>query len=158
QVNVQGLIGWVSGAFVTPLGICFNVFVVPVPPTPTLAPGAAPVIIPPTFTPLPTIPLPTPSSTIPIVVLPTLTWTPLSQPGQGAPSIGELTSTAIYATQTKLAQPPPTATLPPQPTATNVPGITPTVTLTPSMTPTPLLPNLVVSSVATSSNTVILDS
>ncbi len=162
QVNVGGLTGWVSASFTTQQGICSNLFSVPIPPSPTLSAGASPFIIPPTFTPLPTIQQPTPTSTIPIVVLPTLTWTPIPTRGAQQPSIGDLTSTAIYATQTKLAEPPtplPTPTV----TPTTAPGITPTlaptatITLTPSSTATPVLPNLVITSVATTSTTVVLD-
>ncbi len=162
QVNVQGLIGWVSASFSTQLGICSGLVSVPIPPSPTVQPGATPIIIPPTFTPLPTVIPPTPSSTFPIVVLPTLTWTPIPTQGPQGPSIGDLTSTAIFATQTKLAQPPtplPTATA----TPTTAPGITPspaptaTITLTPSITPTPVLPNLKIIAITTPSDTVVLD-
>jgi hypothetical protein len=155
QVNVQGLVGWVSASFATPLGVCSNLFVVPVPPSPTAPVGATAFILPPTFTPLPTLPPATPSSTIPVVVLPTLTWTPIPTQGIGQASAGDMSSTAIFATQTKLAQPN-TPTQGP-PTGTSIPGVTPSVTLTPTLTPTPLQPNIVINSVATSSTTVILD-
>jgi len=145
QVNAQGFVGWVSGAFVTQLGVCSTLQNVAVPPSPTVPVGASPFVFPPTFTPLPTLQLPTPSSTIPIVVLPTLTWTPIPTAGQRQPSAGDLSSTAIFATQTQLAKPPTQsgATLPPNTTAT--------------FTATPQLPNLVIASVGTTGTTVVLD-
>src|SRR5262249_17498823 len=81
QVNVQGTVGWVSAAFVTQLGVCSTIFTVAIPPSPTVPAGATPFVFPATFTPLPTLPPPTPSSTIPVVVLPTLTWTPVPTRG-----------------------------------------------------------------------------
>src|SRR5262249_32913832 len=83
-------------------------------------------------------------------------------PTIGLPSIGDLSSTAIFATQTQLAQPPT-----PLPTATNTPttapGITPTIaptatiTNTPTVTPTPKLAELFIASVTTPNNTIILN-
>jgi hypothetical protein len=162
QVNVQGVLAWVSASFSTQLGICSNVLVVPIPASPTVRPGATPIAVLPTFTFLPTIIPPTPSSTFPIVVLPTLTSTTRPTQGSGQPSIGDLTSTAIYATQTAIAAPP-TLAPPPTNTATIAPGVTITVgptntaTLTPTVTSTPVLPNLVINSVALSSTTIVLD-
>ncbi len=162
EVNVNGLIGWVSAAYTTQQGICTNIISVPIPASPTVQPGSTAIIIPPTFTALPTLPPLPPTSTIQIVILPTLTWTPVPTQGPNQPSIGDLSSTAIFATQTKLAQPP-TATPTFTGTPTTAPGITATIaptatiTQTPSLTPTPQLPNLVVSSVETTSTTIVLD-
>src|SRR5204863_3832969 len=77
--------------------------------------------------------------------LPTLTWTPIPTKGQQQPSAGDLSSTAIFATQTQLAQPPTPggATLAPDVTAT--------------FTSTPQLPNLVINSIETSGTNVVLD-
>ena len=145
EVNAQGSVGWVSGAFVTQLGVCSTIQNVPIPPSPTVPAGAAPFVIPPTFTPLPTLPPPTPTSTIPIVVLPTLTWTPIPTTGPQQPSTGDLSSTAIFATQTQLAKPPTQS------------GATPIPNMTATFTPTPLLPNLVISAIETTGSTIVLD-
>ncbi|MEP7286761.1 MAG: GDSL-type esterase/lipase family protein [Chloroflexota bacterium] len=155
QVNVQGLTGWVSGAYATPLGICSNLIQVLIPPSPTVPAGSTAIIIPPTFTPLPTLPLPTPSSTIPIVVLPTLTWTPIPTQGAQQPSSADLTSTAIFATQTQMAKPPTQAAILPSPTLGGV--IVPVTPTNVPPTAVPALPNLVITSVTTASDTIILD-
>src|SRR5262249_33730520 len=63
-VNANGLSGWVSAAFTTQLGVCANIILVPIPPSPTVAPGQPAFVPPPTFTPLPLLPSITPSSTI----------------------------------------------------------------------------------------------
>ncbi len=159
QVNAVGFIGWVSTQFVTPLGFCGGIGVIAPPPSPIPA-GGTQVVILPTWTPFPTLPLPTATSTIPVVVLPTLTATIYIPPQPGQVSVGDLTSTAIYATQTKLAQIPsplPTNT----PTVTPLPGetVAPTATPsdTPTVTPTPLLPDVIVSAIDLASTTVILD-
>ncbi len=158
QVIAAGSVGWVSAAFVTQLGVCNTVGVVPIPPSPTVLAGTQ-IIIPPTFTPLPTLFFPTPTSTIPVIVLPTLTPSPFVPPTQGPVTIGQLTSTAIFATQTALAfspTPPPS----PTPSLTPPPGVTlPTETpsATPTATATPLLPDLIVSRVEADRTTVVLD-
>ena len=54
EIDVQGIDGWVSSSFVTQQGICSNVQSVPVPPSPTVPVGATAIVIPPSFTPLPT--------------------------------------------------------------------------------------------------------
>jgi hypothetical protein len=137
QINAGGLIGWVSAAYSSTVGICSNVFVVAVPPSPTLLPNATPIYIPPTFTPIPALPTVKPSPTIRIVVLPTLTFTP----GPSGPSAGQLTATVILATQTALAIP----TIPP----TITPAGLPPASITPTSTPIPTqaLANLVVNSI-----------
>ncbi|MDW8300644.1 MAG: CARDB domain-containing protein, partial [Anaerolineae bacterium] len=158
QVVAAERIGWVSGSFVTLLGVCNTVSVVQIPPSPTVLPGT-PIVILPTFTPLPTLFFPTPTTTIPVIVLPTLTPSPFVPPTQGPITIGQLTSTAIFATQTALAfspTPPPS----PTPSLTPPPGVTlPTATpsATPTATATPLLPDLIVSRVEADRTTVILD-
>ncbi|RMF52172.1 MAG: hypothetical protein D6749_05755, partial [Chloroflexota bacterium] len=158
QVSASGSVGWVSASFVTQLGVCNTVGIVPIPPSPTVLAGTQ-IVIQPTFTPLPTIFFPTPTSTIPVIVLPTLTPTPFVPPTQGPITIGLLTSTAIFATQTALAfspTPPPS----PTPSFTPPPGVT-LPTLTPSFTPTatatPLLPDLIISRVEADRTTVVLD-
>src|SRR5579859_4205255 len=152
QIDIQGAVGWLSSFYVTRQGVCSTIVYPPIPASPTPIPGAAPLIIPPTFTPLPTFPPPPPATVIPIIVLPTLTFTPYVPPTQHQASAGDLSSTAIYATQTKLAQPLPTNTLAP-----TVAGVTPTTTMTPTFTSTPVLPNLTITSVLVPSTTVVLD-
>jgi hypothetical protein len=152
QIDIQGAVGWVSSFYVTRQGNCSTVVYPPIPASPTPQPGVPPLIIPPTFTPLPTFPRPTPTTTIPVIVLPTLTNTPYRPPTQHQPSAGDLSSTAIYATQTALAKPAPTNTIAP-----TVAGVTPTITLTPTLTPTPLLPDLTITKVTIPSTNVILD-
>ncbi len=158
QVIAAEQVGWVSASFVTQLGVCNTVAVVPAPPSPTVLPGTQVVILP-TFTPLPTLFFPTPTSTIPVIVLPTLTPTPFVPPTEGPITIGQLTSTAIFATQTALALPP-TAPPSPTPSLTPPPGVTlPTETpsATPTITPTPLLPDLIISRAEADRTTVVLD-
>ncbi|MFN7208831.1 MAG: CARDB domain-containing protein [Aggregatilineales bacterium] len=158
QVIAAEQVGWVSASFVTQLGVCNTVAVVPAPPSPTVLPGTQVVILP-TFTPLPTLFFPTPTSTIPVIVLPTLTPTVFVPPTEGPVTIGQLTSTAIFATQTALAAPP-TAPPSPTPSLTPPPGVTlPTETpsATPTITPTPLLPDLIISRAEPDRNTVVLD-
>ena len=158
QVVAADSVGWVSANFITQLGVCSTVGVVPIPPSPTVLPGTQ-IVIPPTFTPFPTLFFPTQTSTVPVIVLPTLTPSPVVPPTQGQASIGQLTSTAIFATQTALAfspTPPPS----PTPSLTPPPGITlPTETpsATPTITPTPLLPELVISRAEADRTTVVLD-
>jgi hypothetical protein len=158
QVVAAERVGWVSASFVTQLGVCNTVAIVPIPPSPTVLAGTQIVILP-TFTPLPTLFFPTPTSTIPVIVLPTLTPSPFVPPTQGPITIGQLTSTAIFATQTALAfspTPPPS----PTPSLTPPPGVTlPTETpsATPTATPTPLLPDLIISRVEADRTTVVLD-
>ncbi|MBX3063286.1 MAG: SH3 domain-containing protein [Anaerolineae bacterium] len=133
QISTTGLFGWVSSFYVTPQGVCSNILIVSIPPSPTLQPGATSIAVLPTFTPLPPFIQPTPTTTIPVVVLPTLTNTVEVPPAARTASIGDLTSTMIYATQTALAQPspiPPTATVPAGVTATT--GPTATATSTPT--------------------------
>ncbi|MCE7947050.1 MAG: hypothetical protein DYG88_06445 [Chloroflexi bacterium CFX4] len=158
QVVAAGSVGWVSASFVTQLGVCSTVGVVPIPPSPTVLPGTQ-IVIQPTFTPFPTLFFPTQTSTVPVIVLPTLTPSQVVPPTQGQVTIGQLTSTAIFATQTALAfspTPPPS----PTPSFTPPPGVTlPTETpsATPTITPTPLLPELVISRAEADRTTVVLD-
>ncbi len=158
QVVAAGSVGWVSASFVTQLGVCSTVGVVPIPPSPTVLPGTQ-IVIQPTFTPFPTLFFPTQTSTVPVIVLPTLTPSQVVPPTQGQTTIGQLTSTAIFATQTALAfspTPPPS----PTPSLTPPPGVTlPTETpsATPTITPTPLLPELIISRVEADRTTVVLD-
>ncbi|MCC6976024.1 MAG: SH3 domain-containing protein, partial [Anaerolineae bacterium] len=161
QVNSTGLIGWVSGQFVTAQGVCTTVSAVAAPPSPIPA-GGTQVVILPTWTFLPTLIPPTPTSTIPVVVLPTLTATIFIPAQPATASQGDLLSTQIYATQTAIAKPPtaqPTATYTdtPQPGVTNSPAPTATETSTPTVTSTPLRPDVSVTQVIPATTTVILD-
>lgn len=162
QVVAGGVVGWVSAPFTTEIGVCNTVSQVIPPPSPTVPFGATQIVLLPTFTPLPTLIQPTPISTVPVIVLPTLTATVFVAPTNRPVTIGDLTSTAIFATQTAIAQPP---TPLPSPTATPTipPGVTPSITPipsatnTPTITPTPVLPELLISDLRFASQTVILD-
>ncbi len=162
QVVAGGVVGWVSAPFTTQIGVCNTVSQVIPPPSPTVPFGATQIVQLPTFTPLPTLVQPTPINTVPVIVLPTLTPTVFVPPTNRPVTIGDLTSTAIFATQTAIAQPP---TPLPSPTVTPTipPGVTPSITPipsatnTPTITPTPVLPELLISDLRFVSQTVILD-
>ena len=76
QISLSGQTGWVSASYSTAVGVCDNVLIVPLPPSPTVPAGATPIYIPPSFTPLPLPPTAIPSPPIRVVILNTLTFTP----------------------------------------------------------------------------------
>ena len=148
QISLSGQTGWVSASYSTAVGVCDNVLIVPLPPSPTVPAGATPIYIPPSFTPLPLPPTAIPSPPIRVVILNTLTFTP----GPSGPSANDLTATQVLATQTALAR------------ATSIPPtvesrLTPTIAVVaPLLTATPVLPNLVVAGAAvTGGNTIIFN-
>lgn len=127
QIYTNNQVGWVSGSLVQTLGVCANILTVNNLPVT----GPTQIAVLPTFTPAAPVILPSQTSTYPVIVLPTLTASivAVGQGGgnDGTDTIPELTSTAIFATQTRLAQPNTPSF------NTSIPNITLTASTTPSL-------------------------